>query len=264
MGADKVVFFPDPVKVDPGQGGFFNEQLEESRERILRGGSYRDCSTVCLLPTPKDGKLFWKVSDAFKSLLTPMNQKFTPLRLTDMEVADAYNQGIRGVLNHPELSKWRFILTMEHDNLPPPDGLLKLIETMTSGPWAGVGGLYWTKGESGQPMIYGDPHDPEVNFRPQPPQIEAVQECRGIAMGFTLFDSELFRDKRMEIAEGKGWFRTLQEYNPATGSYSSGTQDLEFCKRAGELGYRFAVDTRVRVGHVQFEATPTHPAGFVW
>jgi hypothetical protein len=24
------------------------------------------------------------------------------------------------------------------------------------------------------------------------------------------------------------------------------------------------VDTRVRVGHVQFEATGTHPAGFVW
>ncbi len=266
MGADKVVFFPDPVKEEPGREGFHNEHAEESRERIIRGATYRDCSTVCLLPTPSEGKLHWKVADAFKSLMLPMNQKFVPMRLTDMEVGDAYNNGIRAVLAHPELSKWRFILTMEHDNTPPPDGLIKLFETMNNGPWAAVGGLYWTKGEGGQPMCYGDPRDPEVNFRPIPPAIESIQECRGVAMGFTLFDSELFRDKRLEVdtPNGKGWFRTLQKFDPTTNSYSSGTQDLDFCKRAGELGYRFAVDSRVRVGHVQFEKTPTHPAGFVW
>jgi hypothetical protein len=70
---------------------------------------------------------------------------------------------------------------------------------------------------------------------------------------------DLFRDKRL----GPPWFKTPQAYYPYQGA-ESGTQDLDWCKRLGELGYRVAVDTRVRVGHVQFEKTQTHPAGFVW
>lgn len=254
-----VVYSPDPVTVDPGPEGFHNMDLEASRERVLNGASYRDCSTVVLMPTPRDGKLNTKVADAMAALMAPMNQRLYRHRLEGMEVADAYNHGIQMVLDHPELSKSTFVLTVEHDNTPPPDGLLKLVETMYAGLWAGVGGLYWTKGEGGMPMIYGDPKDPVVNFRPQVPQLETVQECRGIAMGFTLWDMDLFRDKRL----GPPWFRTVQEFTPFVGA-QAGTQDLEWCGRAGALGYRFAVDTRVRVGHVQFDATPTHPAGFVW
>jgi hypothetical protein len=254
-----VVYTPDPVKVEPGQEGFHNSDLEASRERVLNGASYRDCSTIALMPTPSDGKLHVKVADAMALLMVPMNQKFQRHRLEGMEVADAYNHGVQMVLDHPELSKYKFVLTVEHDNTPPPDGLMLLIESMYGGPWAGVSGLYWTKGEGGMPMIYGDPLDPVVNYRPQVPKIGEVQECRGIAMGFALWDMDLFRDKRL----GPPWFRTVQQFIPYAG-VSAGTQDLEWCGRAGALGYRFAVDTRVRVGHVQFEATAIHPAGFVW
>lgn len=261
MGADPnvVVWTPEETTVVPPPEGFHNMDLEKSRERILNGASYRDCSTVIMLPTRDDGKLNAKVADGLRNLMYPMNQRVHVHRLAGMEVADAYNQGIQMMLEHPDLSKWRFILTYEHDNLPPPDGLLLLLESMHKGPWAGVGGLYWTKGEGGMPMIYGNPNDPEVNYRPQPPRVGEVQACRGIAMGFTLWDVDLFRDKRL----GPPWFRTVQQFTPFAGA-QSGTQDLDFCGRAGALGYQFAVDNRVRVGHVQFEATPTHPAGFVW
>lgn len=256
---------PVEVKADPPPEGFRNAELDFNRTQIIRGASYRDCSTVAIYPTPGTGLLHHKVADSMKYLLVPMNQKLIPFRMVDMEVADAYNAAISMILNNPDLAKCRFILTWEHDNVAPPDGLIKLVETMYSGPWAGVGGLYWIKGESGAPMIFGDPLDPIPNFRPQPPVIEGVQECRGIAMGFSLFDMDLFKDERMKVDTpmGKGWFRTLNSYSPSSGT-ASGTQDLDFCARAGQLGYRFAVDTRVRVGHVQLEATPTHPAGFVW
>ncbi len=78
-------------------------------------------------------------------------------------------------------------------------------------------------------------------------------------MGFALWDIELFRDRKL----GPPWFRTPQSYSPYVG-VESGTQDLDWCRRIGEAGYRVAVDTRVRVGHVQFDKSPTHPAGFVW
>lgn len=258
MASDIVVYTPEEVKVDPPPEGFHNMNLEASRERVLSGASYRDCSTVALLPTRDSGAINWKVADALNGMLKPMNQKYTQMRLVGMEVADAYNMGVQSILDNPELKKWTFVLTVEHDNTPPPDGLIKLIESMYLGTWAAVGGLYWTKGEGGMPMIYGDPRDPIPNFRPMPPLIDQVQECRGLAMGFTLWDRRLFEDKRL----GPPWFRTLQNATPA--GIQLGTQDLDWCGRAGALGYRFAVDTRVRVGHVQFEKTPTHPAGFVW
>jgi hypothetical protein len=256
----KIVFSPERVHEDPSLGGFSNEKEELSRFRLVKGSTYRDCSTVCLLPTRTESEaLHYKVADAYKALLTPMNQKFTAMRLAGMEVADAYNSGVQQILNHPDLSKWKFILTYESDNTPPPDGLVKLLETIYAGPWAGVSGLYWTKGETGVPMIFGNPKSLDLSYRPQIPEVDAAQECRGIAMGFALWDIELFRDKRL----GPPWFKTLSKYEPHKGVQAA-TQDLEFCGRATEAGYRFCVDTRVRVGHVQFAESPTHAAGFVW
>lgn len=265
----RVVLSPEEEKSDPPLEGFHNAKEDLSRLRLVKGSSYRDCSTVCLLPTrdePKwddrsqrDETIHAKVADGYKNLITPMNQKFTAIRLAGMEVADAYNMGVGQVLAHPDLSNWKFLLTYESDNIPPPDGLVKLIETIYSGPWAAVGGLYWTKGEAGQPMIYGNPKSVDMSWKPQVPEPDTAQECRGLAMGFTLWDLSLFKDKRL----GPPWFKTKHDYIPYEG-VAAATQDLEFCGRAGELGYRFCVDTRVRVGHVQFEKSPTHPAGFVW
>ena len=258
--SDHIALSPEEVTDSPPLEGWHNSKDDISTSRIVTGATYRDCSTVCLMPIRTvEESVHYKVADTYRALMAPMNQGFYPLRLAGMEVADAYNQGIAIVLENPELAKMRFILTYESDNVPPPDGLVKLVEAMYSGPWAGVGGLYWTKGEEGVPMIYGDPKDPDINYRPQPPQSEAVQECRGIAMGFTLWDMKMFKDKRL----GPPWFETVQQHIPWQGS-SSGTQDLRWCGKAAALGYRFAVDTRVRVGHVQFQKSPTHPAGFVW
>lgn len=256
----KVVLSPPEVTEAPGGEGFHNEKADISRSRVITGASYRDCSTVCLMPLrTAEESLHYKVADAYRSLMMPMNHALYPMRLVQMEVADAYNQGITAVLENEDLKNFKFVLTFESDNVPPPDGLVRLIENMYKGPWAGLGGLYWTKGEGGMPMIYGNPKDSKISYQPQVPIPETVQECRGIAMGFTLWDMELFKDKRL----GPPWFKTVQEHIPWVGS-RAGTQDLDWCGKAAALGYRFAVDTGVRVGHVQFKASPTHPAGFVW
>lgn len=260
MKGEAINLYPPEVAYSPPAEGYHNSKMELSRTRVIEGSSYRDCSTACLMPVRrKDELIHYKVSDAFRALMVPMNQAFVAIRLAGMEVADAYNNGVQQVLDHPEMSKFRFILTFESDNVPPPDGLIKLLETIYSGPWAGVGGLYWTKGEMGMPMIYGNPADHFPNYRPMPPIPDEVQECRGLAMGFTLWDLAIFKDKRL----GPPWFKTVQEHVPWQGA-RSGTQDLEWCGRAAELGYRFVMDNRVRVGHVQGRDSPTHPADFVW
>lgn len=229
------------------QAGYHNDHLDESRGRLVKGASYRDLSTTILIPTR--GTIPARVVNSWWGLMAPMNQPVYRIVVENMEVADAYNEGINIILNEPTIGKSRFVLTLEEDNIPPPDGHVKLCGEMYDSPYAAIGGLYWTKGEGGMPMIYGDPEksDP-VDFVPQ--QVKdpsGLQECNGIAMGFTLWDTNLFRDKRLQIAPGK-WFVTKQEYVAFKG-VSSGTQDLEFCARAKKLGYRFAVDTRVVVGH---------------
>src|SRR5439155_14163954 len=97
------------------------------------------------------------------------NQQFIgPIFGENDEVGVAYQKLFDMILGHPELSKWKYILTVEEDNLPPQMGLLKLYESIEQG-YDVVGGLYWVKGETGQPMIYGDPKVMPRNFVPQVP-----------------------------------------------------------------------------------------------
>lgn len=225
-------------------GGHNNADLDAAIARLRRGGTYRDVSTVCVIPTPS-GMISTKVATAIWSLVTPMNQKFTKFTVENMEVGDAYQQAVAMILDSSELSKWKYLLTIEHDNLPPQDGLLRLIESIKN--YDAVGGLYWVKGEFGQPMIYGNPKVKPRNYIPQLPRKGELQECNGLGMGFTLFRIEMFR----ELRKAGHWplFKTVQD----TEKGEIMTQDLRFFKTAGEAGYKFASDNRVAVGHLELE-----------
>jgi hypothetical protein len=227
--------------------GIHNADIQRSIARLETSKSYKDLSTICIIPTPGGNPaspvafLPTKVCVSIWNLMAPMNNKFLRFTIEGKEVGDAYNESVGVILEHPELSKWKYLLTIEHDNLPPPDGLLKLYESIEK--YDAVSGLYWTKGETGQPMIYGDPKEFPKNFRPQVPIPETVQECNGLGMGFTLFRLAMFRKV------DKPWFKTVQQFTPGVG-IGQGTQDLFFFEKAGRLGFRFAVDNRIKVGHL--------------
>jgi hypothetical protein len=213
-------------------------------ERLKKSKSYQDLSTICIVPTR--GQIPAKVVQSWMGMMTPMNQKFTRIFAIGLEVGEAYTQTIESILAHPELSKWKYILTLEEDNIPPPDGLLKLYESMDK--YDVVAGLYWTKGELGQPMIYGDPNTIPRNFVPQLPIDNTVQQCNGLGMGFNLWKLDMFKDPRLR----RPWFKTLQEYDPQSGGRAY-TQDLYFFEDALKYGYKFASDNRVKVGHYDFQ-----------
>lgn len=221
--------------------GINNSDLAKAAERLSKGKTYTDLSTVIVCPTR--GMIPDRVVQSWLGMIKPMNQKIIgPIFFRGYEVGDAYNMAVDMILSHPDLSTWKYILTIEEDNIPPPDGLMKLYESMDE--YDGVGGLYWTKGEGGQPMIYGDPFVKPVNFIPQIPKFDTVQPANGLGMGFNLFKTEIFKDPRLE----RPWFKTVNEYEPGKGARLY-TQDLYFYERAGKLGYKFACDTRVKVGH---------------
>lgn len=238
----------DPQIIIGGDLGFHNSDLEASRERLSKGKQYRDLSTVCVIPTR--GKIDARVVENWMGLMTPMNNAFVKIFVRGMEVGDAYNHAVELILGHDALKNFKYMLTLEEDNMPPPDGLLKLYESIDD--YVAVGGLYWTKGEGGQPMIYGDPKG-MLAFQPQLVRVDTVQECNGLGMGFTLFDLKIFSDKKFE----KPWFKTVQEWDPQKGG-AAGTQDLYAFAKLRRLGYRVACDTRVKVGHYD------EHGGIVW
>ena len=228
---------PQIVSLDAGR---HNESLEESGRRIMQGGSWKKQRIVLIIPAA--AQLPTKAAMAIWSLAFPPNQAVYRMAAIGMEVGDAYCNAISDVLANSELSQWEYILTVESDNIPPWNGVVKLLESMEAHPeFACIGGLYWTKGEGGVPQIWGDPTDPIVNYRPQVPIQNTVQECCGTGMGFNLWRLNMFKDERIK----RPWFRTANGLN----GEGIGTQDLTFWSEARKHGYRCAIDTSVLVGH---------------
>lgn len=229
---------PQIVSYDFGR---HNEDLEKSASRIIEGASWKKQRVIVLLPAGQS--IPTKVALSHWNLMFPPNQAVYRMACIGMEVGEAYSHAIEQILGNPELSQWEYILTIEHDNIPPPDGLVKLIEQMDKHPeYSCIGGLYWTKGEGGVPQIWGDPKDPVLNFRPQPPDpAGGMVECCGTGMGFNLWRLSMFKEHNLR----KPWFKTL---NGSEGN-GIGTQDLYFWGDARKYGHRCAIDCSVKVGH---------------
>ena len=225
-------------------GGRANETIEQTQQRLLKEGSWKKQRIVVIIPA--SNSMSSKVALSHWNLMFPPNQAVIKILAVGLEVGAAYSEAIEGVLNHPELSKWEYILTLEHDNMPPPDGVLKLLKRMEEHPeFDCIGGLYYTKGETGVAQIWGDSKDPMLNFRPQLPDPNGgLVECNGTGMGFNLWKMSMFKDKKLR----KPWFKTI-----ASGEEGIGTQDLYFWGDARKYGYRCAVDCSVKVGHYDAE-----------
>lgn len=228
-------------------GGKLGGDLEGTAARLLKGGTWKKQRIILILPA--DTLIPAKVALSHWNLIFPPNQPVVRILCQGMEVGDAYSTALEQVMAHPDLSQFEYLLTIEHDNLPPQDGVLKLIETLEARPeLSTVSGLYFCKGYGGCAQIWGDPSDPVCNFRPQVPRPGQVLECCGTGMGFALWRLSMFKDPRLS----RPWFKTRADRNGA------GTQDLTFWADARKYGYRCAVDCRVIVGHLD----PT--TGEVW
>jgi hypothetical protein len=220
-------------------GGEHNRDLAKTSARLIKGSSWKKQRIVVILPAADT--MSTKVALTHWNLIFPPNNGVVRILAQGMEVGHAYSEAIQGILDHPDLSQWEYILTLESDNTPPQDGVIKLLEKMEAHPeFACVGGLYFTKGEGGCAQIWGDPKDPVLNFRPQVPDVNGgLVECCGTGMGFNLWRISMFKDERLR----KPWFKTL------AGAEGVGTQDLYFWGDARKHGYRCAIDCSVRVGH---------------
>jgi hypothetical protein len=220
------------------EAGRHNADLHSATSRIIEGSTWKKTRVIVMIPSAN--AIPAKIALALWNLSFPANQGVFRMLLLGQEVGEAYSNGIQQVLDHPELREFEYLVTVEHDNMPPPDGILKLIKRIENHPeMAAISGLYWTKGEAGVPQIWGDINDPVMNFRPQAPKPGELVECWGLGMGFCIYRLSMFKDPKIE----KPWFKTVQDHT------GTGSQDLVFWGKARGAGYRCGVDCDVLVGH---------------
>ena len=277
-------------------------RFRESFNVMPTGKTFRDLSTIIILPTrgvnEEKKKLVCKKCkteneylsttvngmhpmfvEAWKRLIKPMNVPVLEMVVSGMEVGAAYSQAIEQILANPALNKFKYILTVEDDNIIPympntQGPLMMLYDDMEKFNLDVVGGLYWTKGNPSMPLLYGDPRKTreaaEGMFKVRfPAKVQKrgrvgklnkdssdwtdgeVVECNGSGMGFTLFKLDIFKDERIE----KPWFKTVSDHGtddkPGVRQY---TQDLWFAEKVRKLGYRWAIDTRIKIGHLDVKS----------
>lgn len=233
--------------------GEHNSDLEGARARLVRGGSWKRQRIIVVVPA--SDMIPAPVYLSHCSIGFPPNNGVFRMLAVGCEVGEAYSTCIEQILSHPDLSQWEYVLFLEHDNLVPADGVVKLVAQLEEHPELdAVGGLYFTKGIGGCAQIWGDARDAQMNFRPQPPDPNGgLIECCGTGMGATLMRISMFKDARLR----RPWFKTL------SGKDGFATQDLYFWGDARKHGHRCAIDCSVRVGHLDFKGD-FGPPGKVW
>lgn len=234
---------PQVISQDYGR---FTADWNGTLKKLAKEGAHEDHSTIIVFPG--FASIPTKVVLSWMSMIRPPNQKVFNIATQGMEVGAAYSAMFEMIVAHPDLSQWKYILTIEHDNIPEPDALLKLFESIEGkvdgNKYDAMSGIYFTKGEGGVPQIWGNPAQHPRNFQPMMPIPGAIMHCNGIGMGFALWRIEMFKDTNLR----KPWFKTQANFDPSKGAEAF-TQDLWFWNDATGKGKKCAVDCRVRVGH---------------
>lgn len=244
----------EPQIISSYNGGEHNADLNRTVSRLKKDGAWKDLRTILIVPAGDD--IPSRVVANWWNMITPPNQGFVRLLARGMEVGVAYSSAIESILANPDLAKWPYICTLEHDNTIPPDGVMMLQRRMEDHPeFAAISGLYHLKGPGGCAQIWGHPQEFPMNFKPQPPDPNGgLVECNGIGMGFAIWRTKIFKDERLR----RPWFKTV-----ASAAEGVGTQDLYACGDMRKHGYRFAVDCSVRVGHYDKDGKFGIP-DFIW
>ena len=105
----------------------------------LTGSSYKNRSTAVVIPTL--GLMHHRVVSHLLALCAPQNQPRTLTVIKGDEVGEAYNRAIEYALNNEVSKKFKYILTLEDDNIIPYDAHIRLAESIEKFDAEAVSGL---------------------------------------------------------------------------------------------------------------------------
>lgn len=199
---------------------------------------------------------------------------FIPMRYS---IADAQNLIVQEALS----KGYEWVLFLEDDTIPPPDALLRFGEYIREGKYPVVSGLYFTRSDPAEPMVYrGRGNSYFTDWK-----LGDKIMVDGVPTGMLLVDMRLMKivwdnspeyisngikTRRVFETPGKTWF------NEETGSQEMlvGTSDLDWCKKVIVNGYLeehwpklakekypFVIDTNINCMHIDRNDGQQFPIG---
>lgn len=132
-----------------------------------------------------------------------------------------------------------YVLWLDSDMIFPQDTLKKMLRHMAEGKDI-VSGLYFRRRDPYTPVIFkqlGVVDGKQVNegYDDYPP--ESIFEVAACGFGCVMMKTSVLFDVGMEKGN---WFEPAEGYG----------EDLAFCRRAKDLGYKIWCDSTIKCGHV--------------
>jgi len=240
----------------------FDSKVETYRQRLLVG-----------TPTTGQVRMEWAVARYAQAIPTNFSKVdmlnyvsgVVPIRYS---VADAQNV----IVNEAVTMNYEWLMLIEHDTMPPPDGYIQFNDYMRKAQYPVVSGLYFTRSHPAEPLIYrGLGNSYYTKWK-----LGDKIEVDGVPTGMLLIHCKLLKalwedceeysvDNRLTVrrvfdSPAKTWFNT------ETGAQETlvGTSDLNWCGRIIEGGYLakagwpelqkkkypFIVDTNIKCNHI--------------
>jgi hypothetical protein len=163
-------------------------------------------------------------------LVTPPAVQIKAVNIYGLPTARAYEKAVDMALSDGA----DYILTVEDDTFPPPDGFVRLYNLISKHEERGekviIGGWYPKRSDTfiGTPIILENGR--RTDLKPD----GAIHEVYTIPQGFTLFPVQVFKE-------------LTPPYFAVTDNLS---QDSWFSQLAREAGWKLLVDTALRCKHI--------------
>lgn len=132
-----------------------------------------------------------------------------------------------------------YILWIDADMVFNPDALLKLMQDLDEGADI-ASGLYFRRAKPYTPVAFDKLEIPEggpASFTNYTGPLEGITEVGGVGFGFVLMRTDVLID-------------CFSVYGTCFTPLAGFGEDLSFCWRARQQGYKIMLDTGVKCGHV--------------
>lgn len=196
-----------------------------------------------LTPTLGQVSMFWTVG--LINLIWPMNMGKGIIPIVDLvggEVGETRNKCVAAVLDAERTSGQELegVFWLDDDVIVSKFALLQLV----SHDREIAAGVYFTKGDLGEPLIFSGPSSGTLKFRP-----DETFEAWGWAQGLSYVQTKVYKEMAENLDLGKDrygnpcWYKKPDPGVSETGQITiGGTEDFHFFANANKLGYRCLVD----------------------
>jgi hypothetical protein len=206
---------------------------------FIQGNSFKNRNAMVAIPTR--GMIHYRAIMSWKTLMYPVNSKSVQVFVPGMEVGEARNRSVEHFLSDSSL---KYLVFIDDDLILPEDGLLKLYRGMEEHGYDIIGSVYRTKETGNETVAYKFKEGMMGSIPNEELLNNEYLDVDVVGMGFTIIKREVF------YKLSQPWYKTVQEkFTYGTRCY---TEDVFFCKKAKEEGFKIGLATDVICPHMNY------------